>query len=40
MRIAVYCSHYSADIPSEWARNYIREREGVISIRWTWVCMG
>jgi hypothetical protein len=29
-----------ASIPSNRARNYIREREGVVSIRWTWVCMG
>jgi hypothetical protein len=29
-----------ANIPSEWARDYIRTREGAISIRWTWVCMG
>jgi|GEM_PF-6885422 len=29
-----------AHIPSSWARDYIRDREGVISIRWTWVCMG
>lgn len=27
-------------IPSDWARDYIREREGALSIRWTWVCMG
>ena len=30
----------NATIPSEWAADYIRKREGVISIRWTWVCMG
>jgi hypothetical protein len=29
-----------ASIPSKWARDYIRKREGVISIRWDWVCMG
>jgi hypothetical protein len=29
-----------AIIPSSRARNYILEREGVVSIRWTWVCMG
>lgn len=27
-------------IPSAWARDYVREREGVLTIRWTWVCMG
>jgi len=30
----------NATIPSEWAADYIRKREGVISISWTWVCMG
>ncbi len=29
-----------ANIPSEWARDYIRKREGVLTIRWSWVCMG
>lgn len=29
-----------AEIPSSWARDYIRKRTGVLTIRWTWVCMG
>ncbi len=33
-------SEKRASIPSAFARDYVCKRGGILSIRWTWVCMG